>query len=141
METSLPLMLIAALSVVVIGLVVCLMRQKQDAQRALDALEKRLLLQMEEKIEPIEKNLAMVSKGSLGVGRRLMHAEKKLNQTMERQHEMENRDTDQLSFNQAAKLLEKGIEVDEVVGKVGITRSEAELVKLFQKKELEAFES
>ncbi|OUS03220.1 hypothetical protein A9Q81_07465 [Gammaproteobacteria bacterium 42_54_T18] len=92
------------------------------------------------KIKQLEDQLAMVSKGSQGVGRRLMNAEKKLNQTMERQSEMENKDTEQFSFNQAAKLLEKGIELNDVVGKVGITRSEAKLVDLFQQKECETLE-
>jgi len=92
------------------------------------------------KVKQLEDQLAMVSKGSHGVGRRLMNAEKKLNQTMERQSEMENNDTAQFSFNQAAKLLEKGIELNDVVGKVGITRSEAKLVDLFQQKECETLE-
>lgn len=141
MELSLPLILNIALSVTVIVLAVSLLRHKRKYQLDMEVLEKKVTFATDEKIQQLEKNISMISKGSLGVGRRLMHTEKKLNQTMERQHEMENRDTDQLSFNQAAKLLEKGIEVDEVVGKVGITRSEAELVKLFQKKELEALES
>ena len=92
------------------------------------------------KVKQLEDQLAMVSKGSQGVGRRLMSTEKKLNQTMERQSEMENNDTDKFSFNQAAKLLEKGIELDDVVGKVGITRSEAKLVDLFQQKDCATFE-
>ncbi len=92
------------------------------------------------KVKQLEDQLAMVSKGSQGVGRRLMNAEKKLNQTTERQFEMENNDTVQSSFNQAAKLLEKGIALNDVVGKVGITRSEAKLVDLFQQKECETLE-
>ncbi len=92
------------------------------------------------KVKQLEDQLVMVSKGSQGVGRRLMNTEKKLNQTMERQSEMENNDTEQFSFNQAAKLLEKGIELNDVVGKVGITRSEAKLVDLFQHKEHESLE-
>lgn len=89
------------------------------------------ILQQQNQIDQLQEKIEWISKGALGVGKRLMTAEKRLTQTMERQHEIENKDSEQMTFNQAAKLLEKGVELNDVVGKVGITRSEAKLVELF----------
>ncbi|MBV1919065.1 MAG: DUF2802 domain-containing protein [Pseudomonadales bacterium] len=110
------------------------MSMRRYENKAVELMDQLVKMQAV-KVKQLEDQLAMVSRGSQGVGRRLMNAEKKLNQTMERQFEMENNDTAQSSFNQAAKLLEKGVALNDVVGKVGITRSEAKLVDLFQQKE------
>ena len=130
------LLLVAVIVMMAINYRLSMRRYESKTVELIDQLAKAQVV----KVKQLEDQLAMVSKGSQGVGRRLMNAEKKLNQTMERQSEMENNDTEQFSFNQAAKLLEKGIELNDVVGKVGITRSEAKLVDLFQQKEYEALE-
>jgi len=141
MDISVSLIIDIVLASTIVALFVAVIVVYVSSARRCDekllTLKNQLIESKNEDIRRLEEQLAMVSKGSLGVGRRLMNAEKRLSQTMERQHEMENRDTEQLSFNQAAKLLEKGIELNDVVGKVGITRSEAQLVDLFQQKELE----
>ena len=118
-----------------IAVVLLLYRQKKLVKRQeakLQQLANEINEAHADKTQQLEHQIEIISKGSLGVGRRLMNAEKRLNHTMERQHEMENQDTENLSFNQAATLLERGIGLNDVVSKVGITRSEAKLVKLFQ---------
>ena len=130
------LLLVAIIVMMAVNYRLSMRRYESKTVELIDQLVKTQTV----KVKQLEDQLAMVSKGSQGVGRRLMNAEKKLNQTMERQSEMENNDTEQFSFNQAAKLLEKGIELNDVVGKVGITRSEAKLVDLFQQKECETLE-
>ena len=69
-----------------------------------------------------------------------MKTEKRLNQTMERQDSLENKESEQLSFKQAAKLFERGLEMDNVIEKVGITRSEAKLLDMFQQKQIAELE-
>jgi len=91
----------------------------------------------QEQTQLLEERLSLSSKGMLGVGRRLIKTEKRLRQTMDRQCELENHDTENRSLSQISKLLEKGIEFDDVLDKTGVTRSEARLVELFHKKELE----
>ena len=130
------LLLVAVIVMMAVNYRLSMRRYESKTLERIDQLVKTQAV----KVKQLEDQLVMVSKGSQGVGRRLMNAEKKLNQTMERQSEMENNDTEQFSFNQAAKLLEKGIELNDVVGKVGITRSEAKLVDLFQQKEYETLE-
>ena len=96
--------------------------------------------QLQQQIETLSQQLAVLNKGTLGMGRRLMTAEKRLNQTMERQDSLENRESEQVSFRQAARLFERGLEMDNVIEKVGITRSEAKLVDMFQQKQIAEFE-
>ena len=129
-------LLVAVIVVMAVNYRLSMRRYESKTEELINQLAKTQAV----KVKQLEDQLVMVSKGSQGVGRRLMNTEKKLNQTMERQSEMENNDTEQFSFNQAAKLLEKGIELNDVVGKVGITRSEAKLVDLFQHKEHEPLE-
>jgi len=141
MNISVSLMIDIILAIVIVSMIVAYAISVRHYQRKLFHLLTRLSDDQREQYLQLENQLNLTSKGSLGVGRRLMKAEKRLSQVIERQNEMENHhDTDQLSFNQAAKLLEKGIDLGEVVGKVGITRSEAQLVSLFNKKELETLE-
>lgn len=92
---------------------------------------------LEKQINDLSQQVAVLSKGSMGVGKRLMVTEKRLNQTMERQEEIENKDMEKMSFSQAAKLLEKGVEINDIVERVGISRSEAKLVELFKRREME----
>ena len=98
---------------------------------------KQQLEAQQEQARLLEERLSLSSKGILGVGRRLIKTEKRLRQTMDRQCELENYDAENRSLNQISKLLEKGIEFDGVLEKTGVTKSEARLVELFQKKELE----
>jgi len=128
------------LATIIVVLAVCYRLSMRQHEKKMTELMAQLNKAQKEKNQQLEDQLSLISKGSLGVGRRLMSAEKKLNQAVERVYEIENHDADQLSFDQAAKLLEKGIELNEVVGKVGITRSEANLVNLFQQKELETLD-
>lgn len=92
--------------------------------------------QLEKLLSNLEQQLDLLNKGTIGMGRRLMTTEKRLNQTMERQDSLENKESEQLSFKQAAKLFERGLEMDNVIEKVGITRSEAKLVDMFQQKQM-----
>lgn len=112
-----------------ISLLLLNIKQKKQYQQQLQKSQ-----QLEEQIKALTQQLSMINKGTLGMGKRLMTTEKRLNQTMERQETLENKEVEQLHFKQAAKLFERGLEMDNVIEKVGITRSEAKLVDMFQQK-------
>ncbi len=117
-----------------IGVVISLIAVNKRLAREL-RLQHEQSLRLASEIQALNQQLALINKGTLGMGKRLMTAEKRLNQTMERQDAMENTDSEQISFKQAAKLFERGLEMDNVIEKVGITRSEAKLLDMFQQKQ------
>ncbi|MDX1693548.1 MAG: DUF2802 domain-containing protein [Ketobacteraceae bacterium] len=131
---------IAYLSVgVSLCLVIALILTQRRHKQALQA-QMKINQQLQHSIDGLAQQFSVLNKGTLGMGKRLMTAEKRLNQTMERQDSLENRESEQLSFKQAARLFERGLEMDNVIEKVGITRSEAKLVDMFQQKRIEEFE-
>lgn len=70
---------------------------------------------------------------SIGLGKRLVAVERKLNITAEKQIELENRDPGVLAYNQAARLMEMGAGVEDLVRSCGIGRPEAELMALLHR--------
>jgi len=74
-----------------------------------------------------------MTNSSIGMGRRLIGIEQKLNLTADKQLELENRDPNALAYNQATRLMEMGADVDDLVQNCGIGRPEAELMALLHK--------
>ncbi|WP_235017365.1 DUF2802 domain-containing protein [Nitrincola tapanii] len=70
---------------------------------------------------------------SIGMGKRLLEIEEKLNLTAEKQVELENRDPGVLAYNQAARLMEMGAGVEDLIKTCGIGRPEAELMALLHR--------
>ena len=88
-------------------------------------------------INVLRNEIHAMTNSSIGMGRRLIEVEQKLNLTADKQVELENRDPGMLAYNQAAKLMEMGADVDDLVKNCGIARPEAELMALLHQ-ELEA---
>lgn len=84
-------------------------------------------------INVLRNEIRSMTNGSIGMGKRLMAIERKLNITVEKQQELENRDPGALAYNQAAKLMEMGASVDDLVRNCGIGRPEAELMALLHR--------
>ncbi|PSL12386.1 uncharacterized protein DUF2802 [Marinobacterium halophilum] len=84
-------------------------------------------------INVLRNEIRAMTNGSIGMGKRLMAIERKLNITVEKQQELENRDPGVLAYNQAAKLMEMGASVDDLVRNCGIGRPEAELMALLHR--------
>ncbi len=78
----------------------------------------------------LRNEIRITNSGAMGMGRRLKQVEQRLNITAEKQLEMENRDPGALAYNQAAKLMEMGADVEDLIGSCGIARPEAELMAL-----------
>lgn len=81
-------------------------------------------------INVLRNEISAMTNSSIGMGRRLIEVEQKLNLTADKQLELENRDPGVLAYNQAAKLMEMGANVDDLVQNCGIGRPEAELMAL-----------
>ncbi|SBS26519.1 hypothetical protein MSP8887_00428 [Marinomonas spartinae] len=79
-----------------------------------------------------KKQVQVLASGSIGMGRRLVAIEKKLNIAVERQSELLSKEGN-ISYNRAMDLLEMGATVDDLVSKCGLIRAEAELISLLKK--------
>ncbi|MFT6913965.1 MAG: hypothetical protein ACJAWL_000251 [Motiliproteus sp.] len=81
----------------------------------------------------LRNEIRITNSGAMGMGRRLKQVEQRLNLTAEKQLEMENRDPGAMAYNQAAKLMEMGADVDDLIGSCGLARPEAELMALLHR--------
>jgi hypothetical protein len=81
----------------------------------------------------LRNEIRITNSGAMGMGRRLKQVEQRLNITADKQLEMENRDPGALAYNQAAKLMEMGANVEDLIGSCGIARPEAELMALLHR--------
>jgi hypothetical protein len=84
-------------------------------------------------INVLRNEIHAMTNSSIGMGRRLIGVEQKLNLTADKQLELENRDPSALAYNQATRLMEMGADVDDLVQNCGIGRPEAELMALLHK--------
>lgn len=80
-----------------------------------------------------KKQVQVLASGSIGMGRRLVAIEKRLNMAVERQSELISKEGSSVSYNRAIELLEMGASVDDLVSKCGLIRAEAELISLLKK--------
>lgn len=116
------LVAVALIAVAALLLAVKVYRQLQMSEQRYHAL-----------VNVIRNEIRVMNSGSIGVGRRLKQVEAKLNITAEKQQELENKDPGTLAYNQAAKLMEMGADVDDLVSSCGIARPEAELMALLHR--------
>jgi biopolymer transport protein ExbD len=92
----------------------------------------RVQLQQNEAELGQKKQVQVLASGSIGMGRRLVAIEKRLNMAVERQSEIISKEGS-VSYNRAMELLEMGATVDDLVSKCGLIRAEAELISLLKK--------
>ena len=118
----LALAVVAIVSCVSIGYSINARRKLHQHRRQYEAL-----------INVLRNEIQALTSSSIGMGHRLMDVENKLNITAEKQQELANRDPGVLAYNQAARLMEMGADVDDLVKNCGIGRPEAELMALLHK--------
>ncbi|TPE54725.1 DUF2802 domain-containing protein [Maribrevibacterium harenarium] len=109
---------------VIVMLVVWLWRVQRRLNRIQDQQSEAELGQ--------KKQVQVLASGSIGMGRRLVAIEKRLNMAVERQSEIISKEGS-VSYNRAMELLEMGATVDDLVSKCGLIRAEAELISLLKK--------
>lgn len=116
------LTVVAVIAAVSVGYSIKAQRKLQQHQRQYEAL-----------INVLRNEIQALTSSSIGMGHRLMDVENQLNITAEKQQELANRDPGVLAYNQAARLMEMGADVDDLVKNCGIGRPEAELMALLHK--------
>ncbi|MDO6564023.1 DUF2802 domain-containing protein [Amphritea sp. 1_MG-2023] len=116
------LALVAMMAAVCVAYTVNARRKLQQHQRQYEAL-----------INVLRNEIQALTSSSIGMGHRLMDVENQLNITAEKQQELASRDPGVLAYNQAARLMEMGADVDDLVKNCGIGRPEAELMALLHK--------
>ncbi len=89
--------------------------------------------ELESRLKSLESKVNFLNTGSLGIGQRLMSAEKRLNQAVEKQNEMFQGDREQLFQKQANRVL-KGKQVPDDASTT-LSRSEVKLMALVGKTE------
>ena len=121
-QLGMAVMGLAGLVVLLLGWLIHLSLRLRGQRRQTQAL-----------INVIRAEIKAMTTGSIGMGKRLKSIEHRLNLTVEKQQELENRDPTQLAYNQAARLMEMGADVDDLVKNCGIGRPEAELMALLHR--------
>ncbi len=108
------------------ALLLCLMALY--VMRRTRALE-RIHTEVDASIEEIRNEVQGISHGAMGVGRRALTLEKHIHVLEGRIEEMQKNDPAKVSYSEAARLVELGASVDDLMNTCGISRPEAELVK------------
>jgi len=79
-------------------------------------------------VDELSKEIQGISHGSMGVGRKVLVLEKHIERLEARIEEMQKNDPSKVSYSEAARLVELGAGVDDLMNSCGISRPEAELV-------------
>lgn len=104
-----------------------LRQETRDSSAQIDSLQKSYT--------KLKSQVDFLNAGSMGIGQRLMNTEKRLSQSLEKQDEMVNNNSDELYRRQAERIL-KNSKLPESESDDAVTRSEARLMALVgQKKE------
>lgn len=81
----------------------------------------------------LRKEVQAMTSTTIGMGKRMVDVEAKLNDSIEKQIALAERDPDDVAYKQAARLVEMGADVDDLVHSCGIGRPEAELMTLMHR--------
>lgn len=98
---------------------------------------RKLQQQLHQQIDSLRTDINALYSGAVGIGKRLNNIERKLRLNTERQDKLELRDIDQASYDHAARLVKNGAEVNELVDSCGISKGEAELIKLLNSSQIQ----
>lgn len=79
-------------------------------------------------IDSLSKEVQGISHGSMGVGRKVLALEKQIELLNARIEELQKNDPAKVSYSEAARLVEMGAKVEDLMNSCGISRPEAELV-------------
>jgi len=90
--------------------------------------DKRRIEQLEISLNELHDNFNGLCSGSVGVGKRISRLESKTRQHSERQSRLEHKAPDLQSYGNAARLANKGADMEELVDHCGLSRGEAELI-------------
>lgn len=81
-----------------------------------------------ELIDSLSKEVNGISHGSMGVGRKVLALEKEIEDLHIRLDEFQRNDPAKVSYSEAARLVEMGASIEDLMNSCGISKPEAELV-------------
>lgn len=119
---SLEWFAIGLLLLLVITLVVCLYQQKKQLSHIKESNDSQIKL--------LRQELTAFNSAAMGIGQRLILAEKKLYGTIEKQQELAENSGDFMHYSQAVDMAEKGADAQQLVDRCGLSENEANLVTL-----------
>lgn len=79
-------------------------------------------------VDELSKEVQGISHGSMGVGRKVIALEKRVEQLESIIEEMQKNDPNKVSYSEASRLVELGAGIEDLMNSCGISRPEAELV-------------
>ena len=119
-----PWVLVAAGFAVLVTLVVLQGRQLHRVQASLKS-----------RCDTLGRELHATASGSMGVGQRLVACERQLHELRTTMEEMRQNDPLRVSYDEAARLVDLGADIDDLMNTCGISRPEAELVTALKKRQ------
>lgn len=122
-----PFLLISlVLAITTLAVLLGLSSHLRQLRQQLGTLQNERQL-LESRIQQLEKKIEFLNTGAKGIGQRLMTAEKKLNQSLEKQDELLANNSGQLFQRQAERVLKQVAPADD---EDSLSRSEAKLMAL-----------
>ena len=107
-------------------LIICAVQGRQIRQ---------LRASLKERCDILGRELHATTSGSVGVGQRLVACERQLHELRTTLDEMRQNDPLRISYDEAARLVDLGADIDDLMNTCGISRPEAELVTALKKRQ------
>ncbi|MFB2864612.1 DUF2802 domain-containing protein [Aeromonas sp. MdU4] len=95
-------------------------RSKQESEASVATLQGQL--------ESLRKQMMELHTGTIGMGQRLQSVEGAMQQMNDRQQELTMQDPERRLYSRAAKMVELGADLDEVMSECELPKAEAELL-------------
>ncbi|MXV30601.1 DUF2802 domain-containing protein [Aeromonas veronii] len=95
-------------------------RSEQESEASVATLQGQL--------ESLRKQMMELHTGAIGMGQRLQSVEGAMQQVNERQQELTMQDPERRLYSRAAKMVELGADLDEVMSECELPKAEAELL-------------
>ncbi|MBL0545635.1 DUF2802 domain-containing protein [Aeromonas jandaei] len=95
-------------------------RSKQESEASVATLQGQL--------ESLRKQMMELHTGAIGMGQRLQAVEGAMQQINDRQQELTMQDPERRLYSRAAKMVELGADLDEVMSECELPKAEAELL-------------
>jgi len=118
----------ALLSVTAISLALIAVRMNKQSTLQQEAL----LAQQAELIHVLKHKLELSETGFHGMGKKMVEMEKRLAKAMQKTESIDSRDPHASAYKHAMNLVDRGAAVEDIVKSCGLSRSEAELVKVLK---------
>lgn len=96
---------------------------------------RRLQAAIKSRCDILGRELHATASTSMGVGQRLVACERQLHELRTTIEEMRQNDPLRVSYDEAARLVDLGADIDDLMNTCGISRPEAELVSALKKRQ------